>query len=801
MKVGLILINDYQYKGTNALLSSQKITTSIRQADCFICDCLFGLINSDPNTVKSARPLKSFVANNFDDDYKTNRQQDCGEFINYLVSYCSILKRLTKFSVHTTYKCKICGTLSNSVDDRNVRYQNVIGDSIDEILSLEESVPPVLKECKNCKKNTSHAELEAYYELPDVLIICLKRFEQVDGNITKNCKEVEPTPLLHHDQGDTVYALKSVVTHFGPHTNVGHYITALHINDSQWIYCNDEITSIQNEIPKMGYLFVYEKINESPLALPIDINDEQVASTSFVSQPLSECSNLTKRLISSSSEEDEISSRKDERHQRKKSRSEGLVAKNLSCSRREKNKLIPSLLKKNKTLFKKPKSSKKSKLRQQQAINMPDNITENAATYLEAKLPSETESEDEVVTGADQKATTFDSKAHSGKIQLDNSETVSKDSENSDNEEFICIGCKTGPIKQKNIFRHFAKTKKTTNCEKIYQDLAEDLLNRFKKNSELRQKRNDKKKSKKYREKNKGKKAKADKIYQQKNKGKKAKAQKKYQQKNKGKKAKTQKKYEQKNKEEISLVKKDYFQQNKEDISEQQKSYREEKKQDLPDQLKRFRKECQGPIFTCCCCMRDLFQRSVEEIKGPLEKMLTEKNMLGYLNFDQSLKIKDEFQFESETKRIREGFSLCKTCISYLKKSKMPPMCWKNNLAPAKIPNCLKKLSDLEKQLITKNLIFIKVRQLPKTRMNCINDRVINIPISDDNISKNVSSLPRNEDNSCLVYIGLKRKLDMKNYHKHGMINPENVFEACIYLINHHPEYRNVKLESYEDWI
>ena len=67
-------------------------------------------------------------------------------------------------------------------------------------------------------------------------------------------------------------------------------------------------------------------------------------------------------------------------------------------------------------------------------------------TYLKAKLPSETESEDEVVAGADQKAT-FDSKTQSGKLQLDNSETVSIDSENSDNEEIICIGCKNGPIK------------------------------------------------------------------------------------------------------------------------------------------------------------------------------------------------------------------------------------------------------------------------------------------------------------------------------------------------------------------
>ena len=113
----------------------------------------------------------------------------------------------------------------------------------------------------------------------------------------------------------------------------------------------------------------------------------------------------------------------------------------------------------------------------------------------------------------------------------------------------------------------------------------------------------------------------------------------------------------------------------------------------------------------------------------------------------------------------------------------MPPMCQNNNLEPAIAPDCLKDLTNLEKQLIVKNLIFIKVRQLPKTRMDAMNDRVINVPISDENISKRVTSLPRTSDNSGMVNIGLKRKLNMKNYHKQGLINPHKVYQAFENLV------------------
>jgi hypothetical protein len=51
-----------------------------------------------------------------------------------------------------------------------------------------------------------------------------------------------------------------------------------------------------------------------------------------------------------------------------------------------------------------------------------------------------------------------------------------------------------------------------------------------------------------------------------------------------------------------------------------------------------------------------------------------------------------------------------------------------------------------------------------------------------------------------MVNIGLKRKLNMKNYHSYGLIDPDRVYQACEYLIKHHPAYKNIKLAAYEEW-
>ena len=92
----------------------------------------------------------------------------------------------------------------------------------------------------------------------------------------------------------------------------------------------------------------------------------------------------------------------------------------------------------------------------------------------------------------------------------------------------------------------------------------------------------------------------------------------------------------------------------------------------------------------------------------------------------------------------------------------MPNICFQNGLDVSDVPDCL-KLTDLENQLISKNLIFIKVHPSPRSRYGVMNDRIVNVPIPDDDIIKTVSHLPRSNANDGLIHVQLKRKVE---YHK-----------------------------------
>ena len=71
---------------------------------------------------------------------------------------------------------------------------------------------------------------------------------------------------------------------------------------------------------------------------------------------------------------------------------------------------------------------------------------------------------------------------------------------------------------------------------------------------------------------------------------------------------------------------------------------------------------------------------------------------------------------------VHDTLHLCHTCLRYLEKEEMPPLCWKNSLDYMETPECL-QLTNMEKQLIAKSLVFIKIRQLPVSRMDSMNDR------------------------------------------------------------------------------
>ena len=168
------------------------------------------MINADPYPItKSSRPLKEFVAR-FKHDFRSNRQQDCGELLQILLEKCSVLKELTLSVVHVTYKCTKCEKVSSSDDERNILYEDLTGFSIADIIStINRTFPNFFDDCTHCKSKTVHEHNEKLLMLPEVLIVNLKRFKRSTSNriIGKNSMEIDPSILLQLEE--TAYSLNA----------------------------------------------------------------------------------------------------------------------------------------------------------------------------------------------------------------------------------------------------------------------------------------------------------------------------------------------------------------------------------------------------------------------------------------------------------------------------------------------------------------------------------------------------------------------------------------------------------------
>ena len=92
----------------------------------------------------------------------------------------------------------------------------------------------------------------------------------------------------------------------------------------------------------------------------------------------------------------------------------------------------------------------------------------------------------------------------------------------------------------------------------------------------------------------------------------------------------------------------------------------------------------------------------------------------------------------------------------------MPKLCVKNGLEVDEIDEDM-KLTDLENNLIARNIIFQKVHKLPKSRWSATHDRLINVPVGPTDVQNTVENLPRTLAEAGIIPIvpvSLKRKLE-----------------------------------------
>ena len=253
---------------------------------------------------------------------------------------------------------------------------------------------------------------------------------------------------------------------------------------------------------------------------------------------------------------------------------------------------------------------------------------------------------------------------------------------------------------------------------------------------------------------------------------------------------KRQREYNDQFKEEIKRKQAKYNFENKDAINTKEKKKVFERKLNttMDDRILKFKKDTiDGPNFTCECCKRCLFIKSVKILKEVDIKRLVSKlndNILEELLF---------LSFDVEN----SDMILCHNCLKLIGQNKIPSISESNGLQLDEVPIELSRLSELEQQLIARALIFMKIKKLPTSRMKAFVDRVISVPLENFDVEKTVTSLPRHPDDAKIIAVKLKRKLELKQAHLQEFISPMNVIEAVKALKTACNEfYKDVRVDE-----
>ena len=111
--------------------------------------------------------------------------------------------------------------------------------------------------CQKCQKNTSSSQSISFYEVPDVLIIHLKRFKFNPGlGVTEKVNTEIEYPATGLEIKDSKYDLHAVICHQGK-CDEGHYYSYIKVR-SHWYLCDDQrVLKPKTPIDGNAYILFY----------------------------------------------------------------------------------------------------------------------------------------------------------------------------------------------------------------------------------------------------------------------------------------------------------------------------------------------------------------------------------------------------------------------------------------------------------------------------------------------------------------------------------------------------------------
>ena len=186
-----------------------------------------------------------------------------------------------------------------------------------------------------------------------------------------------------------------------------------------------------------------------------------------------------------------------------------------------------------------------------------------------------------------------------------------------------------------------------------------------------------------------------------------------------------------------------------------------------------------GPLYICTCCDQMMYRESVRIVP-------------------KLAKIPEDLKCKTLTgvKSVENKERVCHTCLSVIKKQKIPSCAKANLMVFPKIPSKL-DLTHMEERLIAPRIPFMSIHQLPRGGQLSLCGNVVNVPA---NVNKTVLKLPRNRDENECIPVKLKRKLSYKHHVEFRNVRPQRVLNAVNWLIGNSQLFQEEGITINPDW-
>jgi hypothetical protein len=185
----------------------------------------------------------------------------------------------------------------------------------------------------------------------------------------------------------------------------------------------------------------------------------------------------------------------------------------------------------------------------------------------------------------------------------------------------------------------------------------------------------------------------------------------------------------------------------------------------------------EGPTSVCACCGGLWFRSSTKTVTA------TQSN--------------NELTSKIFHLRIDEIPKLCETCYRDYRRNMVPRLALTNGIDFPKIPHILRDLTTLEERLCALRLPFMQIRSLGVDGQCGIRGNVVHI---ENDLDLSVAVLPRTEDQSAVIPVGLVRNIDHEKPYLFQEIRPAKVYQAAKYLLTT-SLYREEGAKLSEDWM